>query len=52
MAFRVIDSETGEVIMDAGDISSLIATIEELGDQYEVKRIDIDKEREEDLENH
>ena len=52
MAFRVIDSETGKIIMDAGDISSLIATIEELGDQYEVKRIDIDKEREEDLESH
>ena len=52
MAFRVIDSETGKIILDAGDISSLIATIEELGDRYEVKRIDIDKEREENLESH
>ena len=41
MAFRVIDSETGNVIMDAGDITSLIATIEERGDKYEVKRLDI-----------
>jgi hypothetical protein len=41
MAFRVIDSETGEVIMDAGDITSLIATIEELGDRYKVKQLDI-----------
>ena len=41
MAFRVIDSETGRIIMDAGDITLLIATIEELGDQYEVKLIDI-----------
>ena len=41
MAFRVIDSETGKIIMDAGDITSLIATIEELGDQYEVKQLDI-----------
>ena len=40
MAFRVIDSETGEIIMDAGDIASLIAKIEELGD-YEVKQLDI-----------
>ena len=30
MAFRVIDSETGKIIMDAGDIASLIATIEEM----------------------
>ena len=41
MAFRIIESETGEIIMDAGDITSLIATIEELGDQYEVKQLDI-----------
>ena len=41
MAFRVIDSETGKIIMDAGDITSLIATIEELGDQYKVKQLDI-----------
>ena len=27
--------------MDAGDITSLIATIEELGDQYEIKQLDI-----------
>jgi hypothetical protein len=27
--------------MDAGDITSLIATIEELGDQYKVKQLDI-----------
>ena len=40
MAFRVIDSETGKIIMDAGDIASLITTIEEMGD-YEVKRLDI-----------
>ena len=40
MAFRVIDSETGRIIMDAGDIASLITTIEELGD-YEVKQLDI-----------
>ena len=40
MAFRVIDSKTGEIIMDAGDIASLITTIEELGD-YEVKQLDI-----------
>ena len=47
MAFRVIDSETGKIIMDAGDITSLIATIEELAD-YEVKQLDIsyDEERE------
>ena len=41
MAFRVIDSETGKVIMDAGDIISLIAVIEELGDKYVVKQLDI-----------
>ena len=41
MAFRVIDSETGKIIMDAGDITALIATIEELGDQYKVKQLDI-----------
>ena len=40
MAFRVIDSETGKIIMDAGDIASLITTIEELGD-YEVKQLNI-----------
>ena len=40
MVFRVIDSETGKIIMDAGDIASLIAKIEELND-YEVKRLDI-----------
>jgi hypothetical protein len=40
MAFRVIDSETGRIIMDAGDIASLITTIEELGN-YEVKQLDI-----------
>ena len=41
MAFRVIDSETGKVIMDSGDIISLIASIEELGDKYVVKQLDI-----------
>ena len=40
MAFRVIDSETGKIIMDAGDIASLIATIEQLGD-YDVKQLNI-----------
>jgi hypothetical protein len=45
MAFRVIDSETGRIIMDAGDITSLIATIEELGD-YEVKQLDISYDEE------
>ena len=40
MAFRVIDSETGKIIMDAGDIASLIAKIEELG-EYEVKQLNI-----------
>ena len=46
MAFRVIDSETGKLIMDAGDIASLITTIEELGD-YEVKQLDISYDEEE-----
>ena len=46
MAFRVIDSETGKIIMDAGDITSLIATIEEL-DGYEVKQLDISYDEEE-----
>ncbi len=41
MGFRIIDSVTGEVIMDAGDIASLIETIEKLGDRYEVKQLDI-----------
>ena len=41
MGFRIIDSVTGEVIMDAGDIASLIETIEKLGDQYVVKQLDI-----------
>ena len=45
MVFRVIDSETGKIIMDAGDITSLIATIEELGD-YEVKQLDISYDEE------
>ena len=45
MAFRVIDSETGKIIMDAGDIASLITTIEELGD-YEVKQLDISYDEE------
>jgi len=40
MAFRVINSETGKIIMDTGDIASLITTIEEL-DNYEVKQLDI-----------
>jgi hypothetical protein len=40
VAFRIIDSETGRIIMDAGDIASLITTIEELGN-YEVKQLDI-----------
>ncbi len=38
--------------MDAGDITSLIATIEELGGQYEVKRIDMAKYMREELESH
>ena len=46
MAFRVIDSETGKIIMDAGDIASLITTIEELGD-YEVKQLNISYNEEE-----
>tara|TARA_Y100000310_G_C20397987_1_gene676013 strand:+ start:312 stop:464 length:153 start_codon:yes stop_codon:yes gene_type:complete len=41
MAFRIIDSETGETIMEAGDIASLIDTIDKLGDQYKVKQLDI-----------
>jgi|TARA_B100000809_G_C14768034_1_gene398341 hypothetical protein len=41
MAFRVIESDTGKIIMDAGDITSLITMIEELGDKYEVKQLDI-----------
>ena len=41
MAFRVIDSETGKVIMDAGNIAALIETIDKLGDQYKIKQIDI-----------
>ena len=41
MAFRIIDSETGKIIMDAGDIASLIAAIEELGNQYVVKELEI-----------
>jgi len=32
--------------MDAGDITSLIATIEGLGDQYEVKQLDISYDEE------
>jgi hypothetical protein len=47
MAFRVIDSETGKIRMDAGDITSLIAMIEELGDQYEVKQLDISYDEDE-----
>jgi len=50
MAFRVIDSETGKIIMDAGDIASLIATIEEL-DDYEVKQLDISYDDEESKES-
>ena len=46
MAFRVIDSETGKIIMDAGDIASLITTIEEM-DDYEVKQLDISYDEEE-----
>ena len=49
MAFRVIDSETGKIIMDAGDIASLIATIEELSD-YEVKQLDISYDEEKSKE--
>ena len=50
MAFRVIDSETGKIIMDAGDIASLITTIEEL-DNYEVKQLDISYDEEENKES-
>ena len=50
MAFRVIDSETGKIIMDAGDIASLITTIEELGD-YEVKQLNISYNEEESKES-
>ena len=46
MAFRVIDSEAGKIIMDAGDIASLITIIEEL-DDYEVKQLDISYDEEE-----
>ena len=46
MVFRVIDSETGKIIMDAGDIASLITIIEEL-DDYEVKQLDISYDEEE-----
>ena len=49
MAFRVIDSETGKIIMDAGDIASLITTIEEL-DDYEVKQLNISCNEEESKE--
>jgi hypothetical protein len=50
MAFRVIDSETGKIIMDAGDIASLITKIEELGD-YEVKQLNISYNEEESKES-
>ena len=50
MAFRVIDSETGKIIMDAGDIASLITTIEEL-DDYEVKELNISYNEEESKED-
>lgn len=50
MAFRVIDSETGRIIMNTGDIASLITTIEELGD-YEVKQLDISYDEEENKES-
>ncbi len=50
MAFRVIDSETGKIIMDAGDIASLIAKIEELG-EYEVKQLNITYDEEEKEES-
>ncbi len=49
MAFRVIDSETGKIIMDAGDIASLITTIEEM-DDYEVKQLNISYNEEENKE--
>ena len=41
MGFRIIDSVTGKVIMEAADIAKLIETIEKLGDQYVVKQLDI-----------
>ena len=41
MGFRIIDSVTGKVIMDAANIATLIETIEKLGDRYEVKQLDI-----------
>ena len=50
MAFRVIDSKTGKIIMDAGDIASLITTIEEL-DDYEVKELNISYNEEESKED-
>ena len=50
MAFRVIDSETGKIIMDAGDIASLITKIEELSD-YEVKQLNISYNEEESEES-
>ena len=37
--------------MDAGDITSLIAKIEELNDQYEVKQLDISYNEEESKES-
>ena len=46
MAFRVIDSETGKIIMGAGDIASLITKIEEM-DDYEVKQLNISYNEEE-----
>ena len=51
MAFRVIDSETGKIIMDAGDIASLITKIEELSD-YEVKQLDISYDEEMKKKQH
>ena len=50
MAFRVIDSETGRIIMNTGDIASLIATIEEL-DNYEVKQLDLSYDEEANKES-
>ena len=41
MGFRIIDSVTGKVIMDAADIAKLIETIEKLCNRYEVKQLDI-----------
>ena len=49
MAFRVIDSETGKIIMDTGDIASLITTIEEM-DDYEVKQLNISYNEEDNKE--